>query len=54
MQPRPDPPAARGDEDTLYRRHHGTLHRAVARRINGSPELIEDACQFAWLKLIDT
>ncbi len=54
MQTRTQPPSARGDEDDLYRQHHHNLQRAVARRINGPRELIEDACQFAWMKLIDS
>jgi len=41
-------PAPRGDEDRLYRRHHGNLERAVARAVNAPRELIEDACQTAW------
>jgi DNA-directed RNA polymerase specialized sigma24 family protein len=40
--------APRGDEDHLYRRHHGNLQRAVARAVNAPRELIEDACQVAW------
>jgi DNA-directed RNA polymerase specialized sigma24 family protein len=54
MQPRTEPPPARGDEDDLYRQHHRDLHRTVARHINGPRELIEDACQFAWLTLLDS
>jgi len=54
MQPRTQPPSARGDEDDLYRQLHHTLHRTVARHINGPRELIEDACQLAWLKLLDS
>jgi len=42
------PAAPRGDEDHLYRRHHGNLERAVARAVNAPRELIEDACQSAW------
>jgi RNA polymerase sigma factor (sigma-70 family) len=42
----------RGDEDELYRRHHRGLLRAVARSVNASEELIEDACQSAWLTLL--
>ena len=54
MQPRTAPPPARGDEHALYRRHHRALRHALARNVTGSNELIEDACQFAWLKLIDS
>jgi RNA polymerase sigma factor (sigma-70 family) len=42
----------RGDEDELYRRHHRGLLRAVARSVNASDELIEDACQSAWVTLL--
>jgi RNA polymerase sigma factor (sigma-70 family) len=47
-------PARRGDEDALYRRHHHTLQRAVASAVRASPELIEDACQMAWMTLLRT
>ncbi len=43
---------ARGDEEELFRRHHRPLVRAVARSVNASQELIEDACQGAWLVLL--
>jgi RNA polymerase sigma factor (sigma-70 family) len=42
----------RGDEADLYRRHHHDLVRSVARAVNASRELIEDACQSAWLILL--
>jgi RNA polymerase sigma factor (sigma-70 family) len=48
----PQRPTPRGDEGELYRRHHRDLHRTVARAVNGSHELIEDACQTAWLILL--
>jgi Sigma-70 region 2 len=48
----PQRPTPRGDEGELYRRHHRDLHRTVARAVNGSRELIEDACQTAWLILL--
>jgi RNA polymerase sigma factor (sigma-70 family) len=44
--------ALRGDEDTLYRAHHGQLVRAVRRQVNLPSELIEDACQTAWAILL--
>ena len=34
------------------RRHHRGLLRAVARSVNASEELIEDACQSAWVTLL--
>ena len=45
-------PAPHGDEDELYRLHHHELHRAVAHAVNAPRELIEDACQAAWLALL--
>jgi RNA polymerase sigma factor (sigma-70 family) len=56
MQPSPHngPPARRSDEDELYRRYHDTLQRSVARAVRASPELIEDACQMAWMTLLRT
>lgn len=44
--------ALRGDEGDLYARHHVALRRAVARSVNASPELIDDACQAAWAILL--
>jgi len=44
--------ALRGDEGDLYARHHAALRRGVARAVNASPELIEDACQAAWAILL--
>lgn len=44
--------ALRGDEDELFRLHHRRLVRAVARSVNASDELIEDACQSAWAALL--
>lgn len=46
------PVVQRGDEAELYRRHHRDLVRSVARSVNASRELIEDACQTAWLILL--
>lgn len=42
----------RGDESDLYRLHHQRLLRVVARAVDASPELIEDACQGAWETLL--
>lgn len=39
--------ALRGDEADLYERHQPALRRAVARVVNASPEIVEDACQAA-------
>ena len=57
MQPHTDLPTTstaprRGDEADLYERHHQALMIAVSHAINGSPQLIEDACQTAWTILV--
>jgi len=54
MQPTTDTicPRPRGDEDALYRAHHRELHRVVAGAVRAPRELIEDACQTAWTKLL--
>jgi RNA polymerase sigma factor (sigma-70 family) len=44
--------ALRGDEAELYARQHAGLRRTVARAVNASPELVEDACQAAWTILL--
>ena len=41
-----------GDETELYLRYQRKLVHAVARSVNASRELIEDACQTAWLILL--
>ena len=45
-------PVPYGDEADLYRRHHHELVRSVRRAVNASGELVEDACQSAWLILL--
>jgi RNA polymerase sigma factor (sigma-70 family) len=40
----------RGDELDLYDEFHFELVRQVGRRVNTSPENVEDACAFAWLQ----
>jgi hypothetical protein len=54
MQPTTDTsyPRPLRDADALYRAHHRELHRAVAQVVRGPRELIEDACQTAWLTLL--
>jgi len=42
----------RGDEAELYRRHHSDLERAVAHAVTAPRELIENACQNAWVILL--
>jgi RNA polymerase sigma factor (sigma-70 family) len=46
------PTGLRGDEAALYREHHTALRRAVARRVRLDEDLIEDACQTAWMQLL--
>ncbi len=41
-----------GDEADLFRLYHRALVHAVARAVNASDELIEDACQSAWAALL--
>jgi RNA polymerase sigma factor (sigma-70 family) len=48
----PAPTGLRGDEAALYREHHTGLYRAVARRVRLDEDLIEDACQTAWMQLL--
>jgi DNA-directed RNA polymerase specialized sigma24 family protein len=45
-------PAAEWSTDGTPRRHHRDLQRAVARAVNASSELIEDACQNAWVIML--
>jgi DNA-directed RNA polymerase specialized sigma24 family protein len=54
MQPPTDtaPGRPHRDDDALYRAHHCDLHRAVAQVVRAPRELIEDACQTAWLTLL--
>jgi hypothetical protein len=55
MQPPPESTAPlHGDEAELFRRHHRQLRRAVAAAVSARPELIEDACQTAWMMLLRT
>jgi RNA polymerase sigma factor (sigma-70 family) len=45
-------PPLLGDEEELFRRHHRSLVRAVARSVSAPNELVEDACQHAWVMLL--
>src|SRR3954449_9893035 len=45
-------PPLRGDETDLFRRHHRRLLTLVARDVVARPQVIEDACAYAWLELI--
>ena len=44
--------SALGDEEELFRRHHRSLVRAVAHSVNAPIDLVEDACQVAWVALL--
>jgi RNA polymerase sigma factor (sigma-70 family) len=45
-------PAQRGDEEDLYRTHHRRLLRLIAADVTARPQVIEDACAFAWAELL--
>jgi hypothetical protein len=45
-------PALRGDEEELYRRHADWLLAATARSVRAPEALIEDACSYAWERLL--
>jgi RNA polymerase sigma factor (sigma-70 family) len=45
-------PAPRGDEEALYRAHHSRLLRLIADDVSARPQVIEDACAFAWAELL--
>jgi RNA polymerase sigma factor (sigma-70 family) len=49
--PSANPPAA-DDLAELYNALSGRLERIVRGRVRGSDALIEDACQFAWSRLV--
>jgi RNA polymerase sigma factor (sigma-70 family) len=42
----------RGDETELFLAHHRDLLRLVARDVTARPQVIEDACAFAWAELV--
>ena len=46
------PPTARGDEEALYRAHHTRLLHLTDRDVSARPQVIEDACAFAWAELV--
>jgi DNA-directed RNA polymerase specialized sigma24 family protein len=53
MQPPTAPkPQAHEHADELYRRHHRELQHAVAGVVRAPRELIEDACQTAWMIML--
>lgn len=42
-----------GDEAQLYEQHHQQLLRAVGLRVRGPRVRVEDACAFAWERLLE-
>ena len=51
MSDRPVPPQ-QGDEHELFERYSERLRRATKFAINTSPEIVDDACAFAWMLLV--
>jgi RNA polymerase sigma factor (sigma-70 family) len=45
-------PTPHGDEEALYRAHHTRLLRLIAHDVSARPQVIEDACAFAWAELL--
>jgi RNA polymerase sigma factor (sigma-70 family) len=45
-------PTPHGDEEALYRAHHNRLLCLIARDVPARPQVIEDACGFAWVELL--
>jgi RNA polymerase sigma factor (sigma-70 family) len=46
------PPPPHGDEEALYRAHHTRLLCLIAHDVSARPQVIEDACAFAWAELL--
>ena len=52
MDDRPFPPA-QGDEAELFRTFNRDLQRRVSSRVRvSSPQVVEDACSFAWAQFM--
>jgi RNA polymerase sigma factor (sigma-70 family) len=45
-------PTPHGDEEALYRAHHARLLCLIARDVSARPQVIEDACAYAWAELL--
>ena len=45
-------PPQRGDEHALFERYGDRLRRVTSFAVNTSPEIIDDACAFAWVQLL--
>jgi hypothetical protein len=48
----PERPRQLGDEAELFRQNDRPLRRIVQREVNTSPDIVEDACNFAWLQFM--
>ena len=46
-------PALRGDERELFRSFSERLLRSVGRAVNAPEAIVEEACGFAWQRLIE-
>ena len=51
MSARPVPPQ-QGDEQALFERYERRLRVATRLAVNTSPDIVDDACAFAWMALI--
>jgi len=51
MTDRPIPPQL-GDEEELFQRYDKRLRRLTQLRVNTSPDIVDDACSFAWMKFL--
>jgi DNA-directed RNA polymerase specialized sigma24 family protein len=51
MSDRPVPPQRR-DEQWLFERYDRRLRRATQLAVNTSPDVVDDACAFAWMTLL--
>jgi RNA polymerase sigma factor (sigma-70 family) len=51
MKERPVPPQ-QGDEHELFERYSERLRRATKLAIRTTPDIVDDACAFAWMKLV--
>ena len=45
-------PPQQGDETALFERYGARLRRATALNVTTSPEIVDDACAFAWAQLL--
>jgi RNA polymerase sigma factor (sigma-70 family) len=45
-------PPQRGDEAELFQRYQARLRRSTRLAINTTPEIVDDACAYAWMRFI--